>query len=293
MEPPASSTPGDTASTPPVCLTIAGFDPSSGAGVSADLKTFAAYGIYGVAAITALTVQSTQGVRTIEAVRPSLFRETLEYLAADIPLAGVKLGMLASAGLVSEAEHFLRACPELRRHVVLDPVSRSSSGAPLLDTEGISQLRERLLGAVGWVTPNLDELALLTGVEVRTREQVPAAADRLRQQAATIGNPEIAIVVTGGHLSGKGIAGRPDDYLLLEGRGQWLEGERVETHSTHGTGCAFSSALLAELVLGRSGVKAAEGAKRYVAGALRAAYPVGQGRGPLHHLFRYQPSASD
>jgi hydroxymethylpyrimidine/phosphomethylpyrimidine kinase len=287
MEPPASSTPVNNASTPAVCLTIAGFDPSSGAGVSADIKTFAAYGIYGVAAITALTVQSTQGVRAIEAVRPSLFRETLDYLAADISLAGVKLGMLASAGLVSEAEHFLRARPELRRYVVLDPVSRSSSGALLLDAEGISQLRERLLGAVGWVTPNLDELALLTGVEVRTREQVPAGAEQLRQQAATIGNPDIAIVVTGGHL------GWPDDYLLLEGRGQWLEGERVETHSTHGTGCAFSSALLAELVLGRSGLKAAEGAKHYVAGALRAAYPVGRGRGPLHHLFRYEPSASD
>jgi hydroxymethylpyrimidine/phosphomethylpyrimidine kinase len=283
----------DVARTPPVCLTIAGFDPSSGAGVSADLKTFAAYGIYGVAAITALTVQSTQGVRAIEAVRPSLFRETLEHLAADIPPVGVKLGMLASAGLVSEAEHFLRARPELRQCVVLDPVSRSSSGAPLLDAEGTSQLRERLLGAVGWVTPNLDELALLTGVEVRTREQVPSAAERLRRQATSIGNPDMAIVVTGGDLD------RPDDYLLLpdceraEGRGHWLQGERVETRSTHGTGCAFSSALLAELVLGRSGVTAVEGAKRYVAGALRAAYPVGQGRGPLHHLFRYDPLVPD
>ena len=98
--------------TPPVCLTIAGFDPSSGAGITADLKTFAAHGVYGVAAITALTVQSTQGVRALEPIRPSLFRETLECLAADIPLAGVKLGMLAGAGLAAEAEHFLRA----RRH---------------------------------------------------------------------------------------------------------------------------------------------------------------------------------
>src|ERR1700751_973155 len=146
---------GDIPRTPPVCLTVAGFDPSSGAGVTADLKTFAAYGIYGVAAITALTVQSTQGVRAIEAVRPSLFRETLEHLVADIPLAGVKLGMLASAGLVSEAEHFLRKRPELRQHVVLDPVSRSSSGAPLLDAEGTSQLRERLLGVGGGGRPNL------------------------------------------------------------------------------------------------------------------------------------------
>jgi hydroxymethylpyrimidine/phosphomethylpyrimidine kinase len=271
--------------THPVCLTIAGFDPSSGAGITADLKTFAAHGVYGVAAITALTVQSTQGVRSLEPVRPSLFRETLECLAEDVSLDGVKLGMLAGAGLVAEAEHFLRARPELRAKVVLDPVLRSSSGAGLLDAEGTALLRERLLGVVGWTTPNLNELALLTDVEARTREQVPAAAERLARQAAKFGNPDIAIVVTGGHLD------RPDDYLLLQGKGSWLTGERVETRSTHGTGCAFSSALLAELVLGRTGVDAVEAAKRYVTTALRAAYPVGQGRGPLHHLFAYEPSA--
>lgn len=271
--------------TPPVCLTIAGFDPSSGAGITADLKTFAAHGVYGVAAITALTVQSTQEVRALEPVRPSLFRETLECLASDMSLVGVKLGMLASAGLVAEADHFLRVRPELRPNVVLDPVLRSSSGAALLDAEGTALLRERLLGVVGWITPNLDELALLTGVEVRTRERVPAAAERLARQAASIGNPGLAIVVTGGHLD------RPDDYLLFNEQGSWLSGERVETRSTHGTGCAFSSALLAELVLGRGSMGAVEAAKRYVANALRTAYPVGQGRGPLHHLFAYRPSA--
>jgi len=287
MERPAivrSGPPAGAFTAPPVCLTIAGFDPSSGAGVSADLKTFAAHGIYGVAAITALTVQSTQEVRTVEPVRPSLFRETLACLATDIPLSGVKLGMLASAGLVAEAEHFLRARPELRERVVLDPVLQSSSGAALLDAEGTALLRERLLGAVGWITPNLDELALLTGVEVRRREQVPAAAERLTRQAASAGNPGIVVVVTGGHLD------RPDDYLLFGGKGIWLPGERVETRSSHGTGCAFSSALLAQLVLGRAGSEAAEAAKRYVSGALRAAYPIGQGRGPLHHLFAYQSS---
>lgn len=280
-----SGEPAGDSTAPPVCLTIAGFDPSSGAGITADLKTFAAHGVYGVAAITALTVQSTQGVQATEAVRPSLFRDTLAYLAKDIPPAGVKLGMLASSGLVAEAEHFLRARPELRERVVLDPVLQSSSGAALLDAEGTAFLRERLLGVVGWVTPNLDELSLLTGVEVRRKEQVPAAAERLARQAANTGNPGIAIVVTGGHLD------QPDDYLLLWGKGVWLPGERVETHSTHGTGCAFSSALVAQLVLGRDGSGAVEAAKRYVAGALRAAYPMGQGRGPLHHLFAYQPSA--
>jgi hydroxymethylpyrimidine/phosphomethylpyrimidine kinase len=291
MERPAitqSGSPGGTSTAPPVCLTIAGFDPSSGAGITADLKTFAAHGVYGVAAITALTVQSTQGVRVTEPVRPSLFRETLAYLADDIPMAGVKLGMLATAGLVAEAEHFLRSRPELRERVALDPVLRSSSGAALLDVEGTTLLRERLLGVVGWVTPNLDELSLLTGVEVRRKEQVPAAAERLARQAARAGNPGIAIVVTGGHLDRPD--DRPDDYLLLGGEGVWLPGERVKTRSTHGTGCAFSSALVAQLALGRDGSQAVEAAKRYVSGALRAAYPIGQGHGPLHHLFTFQPS---
>jgi hydroxymethylpyrimidine/phosphomethylpyrimidine kinase len=287
MERPAiarSGSPVVSSTAPPVCLTIAGFDPSSGAGISADLKTFAAHGVYGVAAITALTVQSTQGVRAVEAVRPSLFRETLAHLAADIPLNGVKVGMLASAGLAAETEHFLRTRPELQERVVFDPVLQSSSGTALLDAEGTALLRERLLGVVGWVTPNLDELALLTGVEVRRKEQVPTAAERLARQAASAGNPGIAIVVTGGHLD------QPDDFLLLQREGAWLPGERVETRSTHGTGCAFSSALLAQLVLGRAGREAVEAAKRYVAGALRAAYPIGQGRGPMHHLFAYRPS---
>lgn len=273
----------DLPRTPPVCLTIAGFDPSSGAGITADLKTFAAYGIYGVAAITALTVQSTQGVRETEPVRPSLLRETLDCLASDIELAGVKLGMLASAGLVGETEHFLRARPELRSRVVLDPVVQSSSGAALLDAEGTVLMRERLLGVVGWITPNLNELAQLTGVKVGNRGHLEAATERLARQAANAGNPGLAIVVTGGDLD------PPDDFLLVDGHGSWVAGERVKTRSTHGTGCAFSSALLAELALGRSGRQAVEGAKNYVRDALRAAYPLGAGHGPLHHLFPYKP----
>lgn len=266
-------------SPPPVCLTVAGFDPSSGAGITADLKTFAAHGLYGVAAITALTVQSTQGVRAVEPMRPSLVRQTLECLAEDITLAGAKLGMLASAGVVAEVDHFLRGRPELRGRVVLDPVARSSSGAALLDAEGMALLRERLLGVVDWVTPNLNELAVLTGKEVRTREQVPPAAERLATLAASAGNPGLAVIVTGGHLD------PPDDYLLLDGQESWLSGVRIESRSTHGTGCAFSSALLAELVRGRQGTEAVHAAKHYVVNAMRAAYPVGRGIGPLHHLF--------
>lgn len=269
----------------PVCLTIAGFDPSGGAGVTADLKTFAAHGVYGVAAITALTVQSTQGVRAVEPVRPSLLRDTLQCLTEDVPLAGVKLGMLASAGVTAEVDRFLRSHAGLQGRIVLDPVARSSSGAALLDTEGTALLREQLLGVVGWVTPNLGELALLTGRDVRSRDDVPAAAVALAKLAADAGNAKIAIVVTGGHLD------PPDDYLLLDGQGTWLSGERVETRATHGTGCAFSSALLTCLVQGKQGVEAVAAAKDYVARALRAAYPVGQGRGPMHHLYALDAAA--
>jgi hydroxymethylpyrimidine/phosphomethylpyrimidine kinase len=271
----------------PICLTIAGFDPSSGAGVTADLKTFAAHGLYGVAATSALTVQSTTGVRAVEPVRPGLLRDTLDCLAEDLPIAGVKIGMLATAGLVYEVERFLKTRPELRGTTVLDPVCRSSSGAPLLDEAGTRALREQLLGAVGWVTPNLDELTLLVdSPELRNEgmhEHVPELAAQLAGIAAALSNPELGIVVTGGHLDPS--VGRPDDYVLLHGQGTWIPGEWVETTSTHGTGCAFSSALLSALVRGRQGVEAVRSAKDYVADALRASQPMGRGHGPLHHLF--------
>lgn len=263
----------------PIALTIAGFDPSSGAGITADLKTLAAHGIYGVAAITALTVQSTLGVRAIEPVAPPLLRETLECLIQDVTLVGIKIGMLSRADLTIEVERFLQTASKLRATTVLDPVLRSSSGADLLDAPGQVMLRERLLGMVGWVTPNVEELAVLSGCEVRAREQVPAATAKLAGLAAQAGNTELHIVVTGGHLA------QPDDYLFAAGQGSWIAGQRVETTSTHGTGCAFSTALLAALIAGRTGVDAVAAAKDYVSGALRAAYPVGRGRGPMHHLF--------
>jgi hydroxymethylpyrimidine/phosphomethylpyrimidine kinase len=268
---------------PAVCLTIAGFDPSSGAGITADLKTFGACGAYGVAAITALTVQSSLGVQAVEPVAPSLLRQTLECLAADLTLNAVKIGMLGTAGAVLEAERFLRSHPELRECTVLDPVCRSSSGAALLDREGMALLVERLLGLVRWVTPNLDELAALTGSPVVDRhvgrDEVPRLAERLASLAAVSGNPALCIVVTGGHLD------RPDDYVIVDGRGSWISGDRVETTSTHGTGCAFSSALAAGLANGLAGIEAVRAAKEYVTEALRAATPIGRGHGPIHHLF--------
>jgi hydroxymethylpyrimidine/phosphomethylpyrimidine kinase len=273
----------------PVALTIAGFDPGSGAGITADLKTFSAHGIYGVACISAMTVQSTLGVRAVEPLSPTLVRQTLECLAGDISLSGVKIGMLGNSAVVREVSSFLTAQSGAipRERIVLDPVLRSSSGTALIDPDGVDVLRQELLRRVGWITPNVDELAVLAGGDLSApgsvgREQVPAAAARLREMAARLGNDELNVVVTGGHLS------RPDDFLLTaSGEGSWLPGEKIVTKATHGTGCAFSSALLSGLISGQSPRQAVAAAKAYVTEALRSAYPVGKGKGPMNHLFSF------
>jgi hydroxymethylpyrimidine/phosphomethylpyrimidine kinase len=256
-------------------LTIAGFDPSSGAGITADLKVFAAHRIYGLAAITALTVQSTQGVRRVEQVSPEILRQTLSFLAEDIEISGVKIGMLASRPMVEAVCRFLVESRISSSKTVLDPVLKSSSGRELLSSEGIGRLKADLLPLVGWITPNLDELAALTGVSVSAREAIPEAAARL---AASY--PALNIVVTGGHLD------PPDDFLrTADGKEEWFPGRRIETRATHGTGCAFSSALLARLLAGDTPSQAVAAAKAYVAEAIETAKPIGKGRGPLNHLF--------
>jgi hydroxymethylpyrimidine/phosphomethylpyrimidine kinase len=257
-------------------LTIAGFDPSSGAGVTADLKVFAAHGLYGLAAITALTVQSTQGVRRFHAINPEFLAETLECLAEDVEISGVKIGMLGTEGIVRVVAEFLASSGIPRSHIVLDPIMRSSSGRTLLDSQGSGLLRRELLPLVGWVTPNLDELAEMVGCEVSGRESVPLAARELASD-----HPGLNIAVTGGHLD------PPDDFLLTaDGAECWFPGEKIETRATHGTGCGFSSALLTQLVAGSQPAEAIAHAKQYVRAAMAAAYPVGKGRGPLNHLYR-------
>jgi len=259
----------------PVVLTIAGLDPSAGAGLTADLKVFAAYRLYGVSAVTALTVQSTQGVRQTHPVDPGLLAETLDCLADDITITGVKIGMLATAAIVEVVAKFLNTSAIPRERIVLDPVVRSSSGHALLDAAGLNGLKSELLPLAGWIAPNIDELSELTGTGIFGRESIPSAA---RQLAAKY--PSLNVAVTGGHLD------RPDDYLLAaDGTEHWFPGQRIETTATHGTGCTFSSALLCQLVQGSPPLHAVAAAKRYVRTAMEAAYPVGKGRGPLHHLY--------
>jgi hydroxymethylpyrimidine/phosphomethylpyrimidine kinase len=255
-----------------ILLSIAGFDPSSGAGVTADLKVFAAHGLYGVAAATALTVQSTAGVRRVEPVSAQLLAETLDCLADDLPLAGVKIGMLATAANVEAVAAFLERLDGLP--IVLDPVLCSTSGHPLLDAEAVERLRLRLLPLVSCITPNLDELLLLAGVE----QHEVSIAEASRLIAAPF--PNLGVVVTGGHLD------QPHDTVFCPGeRPVTIPGEWVMTTATHGTGCGHSSALLCGLVQGLSLVDSARAAKHYVTEALRAATPMGHGGGSMHHLY--------
>ena len=258
-------------------LTIGGFDPSSGAGVTADLMVFAAHGIFGLSCITALTVQSTMGVRATEGVPAAVIRETLSCIEDDIPPAGIKLGMLGTADAVSEVATFLDNLRSTRRRVpvVLDPVLRSTSGWELLEPRGVDLLREALLPLVNWITPNIIELGILTGRADLNQENAVNAARQLQREC-----PGLNVVVTGGDLV------EPVDLVVTAAGEQFaLAGERIDTRSTHGTGCAFASALLARLLLGDSPHKAARAAKDYVTEAIRTATPIGHGIGPINHLW--------
>jgi len=265
---------------PPVVLTIGGFDPSSGAGITADIKTIAAHGCYGVACISALTVQSTAGVRRIDTLDPALVTETLEELAADIEIAAVHIGMLGSGKVVRAVAEFLsrRTGKARLANVVLDPILRSSSGAELLDDSGMKLLVERLIPLADVVTPNIDEAAVLTGLNITGVDEMKAAAAKLHG----IGAP--AVVVTGGHLD-KAV----DVLSYTSKRGVEVEvfkADRQRSNSTHGTGCAFSTAMACHLALDRGLAEAALLAKTYVTAAISNAHPLGKGTGPVNHLYR-------
>jgi hydroxymethylpyrimidine/phosphomethylpyrimidine kinase len=265
---------------PPVVLTIAGFDPSSGAGVTADIKTIAAHGCYGVACITALTVQSTAGVRRVDAVDPKLVTETLEEVVSDIPIAAVHIGMLGSGKVVKAVAEFLgqRSGKARLANVVLDTVLKSSCGADLLDAPGVKIMVEKLLPLADVITPNVGEAAALTGLRVTNLDEMRAAAAKLH----TMGSA--AVVITGGHLD------KAIDLLSFTTR-RGVEEEvfkagRQQSNSTHGTGCAFATSIACHLALDRGLAEATLLAKTYVTAAIAAGHPLGRGTGPVHHLYR-------
>ena len=264
------------AATPPVVLTIAGFDPSSGAGVTADLKTIAAHECYGVGCITALTVQSTKGVRRFEAVDARIVSETLDELVSDFSIEAVHVGMLGSAAVITAVADFLKKAK--LPHVVVDPILKSSSGAELIGPGGTQSLLEKLVPIAEVFTPNLEEAAALTGKPVTNLDQMREAAKRLHSMGAA------NLVITGGDLD------KATDLLsFTTARGAETEvfkADRQRSKSTHGTGCAFSTALACHLAHGRGIPEAVLLSKAYVSAAILKAYPVGKGIGPLNHLYR-------
>jgi hydroxymethylpyrimidine/phosphomethylpyrimidine kinase len=263
-----------TSHTPPILLTIAGFDPSCGAGVAADLKTFAAHNCYGIAVITALTVQSTQGVRSVHPTPAQTLRAQLDALAEDCNIAAVKIGMLATKANAVVVAEFLDK--HKFAHVVLDPVTKPTTGAPeLIDEGGLTFLRDEFIRRATVITPNIPEAEFLSGIPVKDLAGMKAAALKLAEQGAK------AVIVTGGHLE------KPTDVLLEGGEVLPLAGDAVKSLNTHGSGCTFSSAIAAQLALGQQLREAAILAKAYVTKAIEKSYSVGKGNGPLNHFFRF------
>jgi hydroxymethylpyrimidine/phosphomethylpyrimidine kinase len=258
----------------PRLLSIAGSDSGGGAGIQADLKTFAALGCYGMTAITALTAQNTLGVRAIHSVPGAMLRDQIDAVVEDIGVDAVKIGMLHSAETVRIASaaidrHGLRT-------VVFDPVMMSTSGARLIDDDAQSVLVGELFARSTVITPNLDEAALLVGRPLARESDVEDAATQLLEMGAR------AVLLKGGHLAGDTVS----DLLLLRGGvAHWMRAPRIHTGNTHGTGCTLSSAIAAHLALGAPLVRAVELARAYVRGALEAGASVrtGAGDGPLNH----------
>ena len=257
---------------PPTVLSIAGFDPSGGAGTAADLKTIAALRCYGVAAVTAVTAQNTQGVQAVHPLPVDLLAKQVESIAADIEVRAVKVGMLGTVAMV-EALADLADSLELP-NLVLDPVLIAGTGAELLDPDGIRPLRERLFPRAAVVTPNLDEASRLAGRPVRDLAGMKEAARELCRMGAQ------QVVVTGGHLPGRAVD------VLFDGEGFAIfDADRIPTSGVHGLGCTFSTAIACGLARGFPMVQAIDDAKRYLARALAARLRVGRGHHVLDHGY--------
>ncbi len=255
-------------------LTIAGSDSGGGAGIQADLKTFAAHRVFGTSAITAVTAQNTLGVTMWRAVATDLVTAQIEAVAGDIGADAVKIGMLASAAVV---EAVAAAIAELDLpHVVVDPVMVAKGGDRLLEEEAVAAIRTELLPRAHIVTPNVPEAEVLSGVTIRSIDDMRAAGERILELGPRV------VLVKGGHLDG------PESVdVACTAHGTFeLRGPRIATRHTHGTGCTLSSAIAANLALGLDDHAALTRAREYLEGAIRHAPGIGQGHGPLDHFWR-------
>jgi hydroxymethylpyrimidine/phosphomethylpyrimidine kinase len=263
----------------PIALTIAGSDSSGGAGIQADLKTFAALGVYGASVITAVTAQNTRGVRGVHPIPPQIVLEQMRALAEDLEVGAIKIGMLANRAVIEAVAEGLGRFPGIP--VVLDPVIAAASGDPLLEADAIDALRSRLFPLATLITPNLAEAAaLLHASPARSEEEMAEQGMRLKAFVA-------AVLVKGGHAGGETAI----DILVAEGKPVRFAAPRCPTENTHGSGCTLSAAIAAGLAKGEALPNAIEHAKAYVTDAILAAdaVKVGRGRGPLHHFHRHWP----
>ena len=263
---------------PPVVLTIAGSDSSGGAGIQADLKTFAALGVYGASAITALTAQNTMGVTAIHVVPPDVVRAQIEAVFDDLDVKAVKIGMVAGRATAEAIANALARWPQAK--IVLDPVMVATSGARLLEADAVEALRVLLIPQAALLTPNLPEAAaLLDEPPAGSAAAIEAQGRRLLALGCA------AVLIKGGHGQGS----ESVDYLISESGSLALPARRVMTQNTHGTGCSLSSAVAAGLARGETLETAVRNAKAWISAAIAAAdrFTVGHGHGPIHHFHRY------
>lgn len=256
----------------PVALAIAGSDSGAGAGIQADLKTFSALGVYGTTVITAITAQNTLGVQAMEVVSEGMVRKQIEAVLTDIGADAVKIGMLGSLGNIKAAAVMLRYYQA--RNIVLDPVLASTSGFRLLPVVAIDALMEQLLPVVRMVTPNLAEAEILSGLKITDVNDMKQAAAAIYQKGSGM------VLVKGGHLTGA-----PIDVFYDGNDFVFLEGERIPSENTHGTGCTLSSAIAAFLAKGLEPLSAVRAAKQFISDAIRHSLKIGSGKGPVNQFF--------
>lgn len=253
-------------------LTIAGSDTSGGAGIQADLKTMTMNGVFAMSALTALTAQNTVGVQGIFEVTPEFLGMQIDSVFTDIRPDAVKIGMVASAELISVIAEKLTAYQA--ENIVVDPVMVATSGAKLISDDAVSALKEKLLPLAAVVTPNIPEAEVLSGMKIESPEDMVKAAEKISRDYYC------AVLCKGGHSMNDA-----NDLLYHDGTYQWFNGKRIDNPNTHGTGCTLSSAIAANLAKGHDLATAVERAKEYISGALAAMLDLGAGSGPMNHAF--------
>lgn len=255
-------------------LTIAGSDSSGGAGIQADIKTFSAHEVFGMSIITAVTAQNTEGVFAVQDITPDIIQKQIEVIFDDIPVDGVKIGMVSKTETIKIIADTLKKYSV--KNLVVDPVMISKSGYHLLEPEAREALIDHLLPMATVVTPNLPEAEVITGLKVSTIEDMKKAAKLIFDMGPKY------VLVKGGHLEGEAV-----DILYDGSTFTYYSSPRINTINTHGTGCTLSSAIAANLGKGLNIPEAIDGAKEYITRAIQESFSIGKGVGPVHHFYKW------